>query len=434
MTDADTLIGEAAFTGWEDRQARRHPPDPAGRPARAIRHQVGEQRSRQMSAMPDGAKPTCPIGFDVEMVASGFEQPRVIRTAPNGDLFVADSKANEIHVLRMEDGSAKPVENSVFASGPQPALWHRLLSRSGRTRNGSTSPTPTASSASPTRTATSRRPGKPETIVEHPAHRPPLDPRRRLLARRQQDVRLGRLRLEYRRAGERASRGGIAGIRRDTSARRDVGRGDDRADVLSFDPDGSDKQVFATGLRNCSGMTVQPANGALWCVVNERDELGDNLPSDYATAVEEGEFYGWPWYYIGNHEDPRAPLKGQRPDLADKVTRAGRAVPGPLGAAQHHLLRRRHVPGRVQGRRLRHAARLVEPRQSHRLQGRPPALRRRGQADRRVSGLHDRLRHLRRATCGAARSASPSRRTARSSSPRTARARSGASRYEASPS
>ena len=61
-------------------------------------------------------------------------------------------------------------------------------------------------------------------------------------------------------------------------------------------------------------MTVQPATGQLWCVVNERDELGDNVPFEYATAVKEGAFYGWPWYYIGSNEDPRR--KGQRPDLA----------------------------------------------------------------------------------------------------------------------
>ena len=65
---------------------------------------------------------------------------------------------------------------------------------------------------------------------------------------------------------------------------------------------------------------MQPQTSALWCVVNERDELGDNLPPDYATMVEQGEFFGWPWFYIGNHEDPRTPLKGQRPDLAGKVS------------------------------------------------------------------------------------------------------------------
>ena len=88
--------------------------------------------------------------------------------------------------------------------------------------------------------------------------------------------------------------------------------------MLAFDPDGKNGRIVATGLRNCSGMTVQPATGALWCVVNERDALGDNVPFEYATSVKEGAFYGWPWYYIGNNEDPRH--KGERPDLAGKAT------------------------------------------------------------------------------------------------------------------
>jgi glucose/arabinose dehydrogenase len=92
----------------------------------------------------------------------------------------------------------------------------------------------------------------------------------------------------------------------------------DRADVLAFDPDGGHKRVFATGLRNCSGLTIQPDSGTLWCAVNERDGLGDDLPPDFATRVAEGEFFGWPWFYIGAHEDPRH--KGERPDLAGKVT------------------------------------------------------------------------------------------------------------------
>src|SRR5581483_11527661 len=93
---------------------------------------------------------------------------------------------------------------------------------------------------------------------------------------------------------------------------------ENRADVLAFNPDGSNQHIFATGLRNCAGMTVQPATGALWCVVNERDELGDDVPFEYATAVKGGAFYGWPWYYIGGNEDPRH--AGERPDLKDKVT------------------------------------------------------------------------------------------------------------------
>ena len=88
--------------------------------------------------------------------------------------------------------------------------------------------------------------------------------------------------------------------------------------MLAFDADGGNRRIFATGLRNCTAQAIEPTTGALWCVVNERDGLGDDLPPDYATLVREGAYYGWPWYYIGDHEDPR--LKGQRPDLAGHVT------------------------------------------------------------------------------------------------------------------
>jgi glucose/arabinose dehydrogenase len=92
-----------------------------------------------------------------------------------------------------------------------------------------------------------------------------------------------------------------------------------RATVLAFDPEtGGEPRVFASGIRNCAGMTVQPATGALWCAVNERDGLGDDLVPDYATRVREGHFYGWPWYYLGAHEDPRH--AGERPDLALRIT------------------------------------------------------------------------------------------------------------------
>ena len=88
--------------------------------------------------------------------------------------------------------------------------------------------------------------------------------------------------------------------------------------MLSFTPDGGDQRIFATGLRNCVGLAVQPSNGELWCSTNERDGLGDNLVPDYVTRVREGAFYGWPWYYMGANEDPK--WKGRRPDLAGQVT------------------------------------------------------------------------------------------------------------------
>jgi hypothetical protein len=91
-----------------------------------------------------------------------------------------------------------------------------------------------------------------------------------------------------------------------------------RADVLAADPDGKGLHVFAAGIRNCVGMAVNRTTGALWCSTNERDVLGDDTPADYVTQVKPGAFYGWPWYYIGAHEDPRR--AGERPDLKDKVT------------------------------------------------------------------------------------------------------------------
>ncbi len=93
----------------------------------------------------------------------------------------------------------------------------------------------------------------------------------------------------------------------------------DRAAVLEFDAAAPGAAtIYASGIRNCVSLTVQPANGALWCTTNERDALGDDLVPDYSTRVKRGSFYGWPWYYIGSNEDPR--LKGERPDLAGKVS------------------------------------------------------------------------------------------------------------------
>jgi glucose/arabinose dehydrogenase len=92
-----------------------------------------------------------------------------------------------------------------------------------------------------------------------------------------------------------------------------------RAAVLATDPDGKNERYFATGLRNCAGMAMQPATGKPWCVVNERDALGDNVPFEYATSLGDGAFYGWPWFYNGDHPDPRW-SETPRDDLKGKVT------------------------------------------------------------------------------------------------------------------
>jgi glucose/arabinose dehydrogenase len=91
-----------------------------------------------------------------------------------------------------------------------------------------------------------------------------------------------------------------------------------RASILQFTPQGRFVKIYASGIRNPGGgLAVNPQTGELWCSTNERDGLGDNLPPDYVTHVREDGFYGWPWYYIGNHQDPRH--EGKRPELARQV-------------------------------------------------------------------------------------------------------------------
>jgi glucose/arabinose dehydrogenase len=91
----------------------------------------------------------------------------------------------------------------------------------------------------------------------------------------------------------------------------------DRATVLEFNPDGTDRRIYASGIRNAVGIAIHPQTGELWGSVNERDGLGDDLVPDYITRIKEGGFYGWPWFYIGPNQDPRH--EGKHPELRDKV-------------------------------------------------------------------------------------------------------------------
>jgi glucose/arabinose dehydrogenase len=90
-----------------------------------------------------------------------------------------------------------------------------------------------------------------------------------------------------------------------------------RARIFELTPEGKEERVFATGIRNPVGLAIHPDTGQLWTSVNERDELGDHLVPDYITSVRPGGFYGWPWFYIGGHQDPRH--EGKHPGLRDRV-------------------------------------------------------------------------------------------------------------------
>ena len=245
-----------------------------------------------------------------------FRPDLVIRIAPNGDIFVAETAAGQVSVFRLQAGSDRPTRK-IFASGinepfgiafyppgPEPR-WVYVASPDHVVRYPYKPGDMTAAGAS-------------ETIVKslpaggHSTRDLAFSPDGKTLF-----VSVG--------SGSNVAEdiGNLRGADLATFVEANAlgaawGSEKRRADVIAFDPEGGNSRIFATGLRNCSGLTVQPATGALWCAVNERDLLGDDLPPDYATHVEQGAFFGWPWYYIGGHADPR--LTGARPDLAGKVT------------------------------------------------------------------------------------------------------------------
>ncbi|WP_217576903.1 sorbosone dehydrogenase family protein [Mesorhizobium sp. GbtcB19] len=316
QADQPLLSGEKAFGDWKaDRPGVRRLLKPEDQQKPYVTESAANGGG--LADRPEGAKPQLPPGFSAELVASGIDNPRVVRVAPNGDLFVADSQANQVRVYRLADGSARPAETTVFAKGltrpygiafyppgdkPQ---WVYVANSNSVVRF-------------PYRDGDLEASGKPETIVakipanHHWTRDIAFSPDGKTLY-----LSVGSGSNTAEDMGGKP-KGGVEDWAKSQPLGAAWGSEEGRADVLAFDPEGKNRRTVATGLRNCSGMTVQPATGALWCVVNERDELGDNVPFEYATAVKEGAFYGWPWYYIGDNEDPRH--KGARPDLAGKVT------------------------------------------------------------------------------------------------------------------
>ena len=319
MSEQNVLKGREAFGGWhKDRPGVR-------RLLRLLKPEdqppIGKSTSKWAESVKRSkrAKPIAPKGFAVDLVASGLAGPCVIRVAPNGDLFVADSEANTIRVYRVPSGSARPVKSETYASGlnkpfgiafyplgPNPE-WVYVANTDGVIRF-------------PYKNGDLKASGKPEEIVEkipstHHWTRDlgfSPDGKRMFLSvgsgsNVAQDM-----------FPEPQIEGGLKAWKKTKPLGAAWDTEERRADVLSFTPEGKDEKIFATGLRNCAGLTVQPATGELWCAVNERDEIGDDVPLEYATHIKEGAFYGWPWFYSGGNEDPHH--KGERPDLKDKVT------------------------------------------------------------------------------------------------------------------
>jgi glucose/arabinose dehydrogenase len=271
----------------------------------------------KVAARPDGAMPAVPKGFKVSTFAGDTGKARLALRAPNGDIILAETGKGQLSILRSKDGD-KAEAPSVFASGlSRPyglALWP-----SGANPKYLYVANVNSVVRFPYANGDLKAKGEPETIVEKLSDTTGGHTTRTLAFSKDDKT----LFVSVGSATNIASGIGNQPPQPLAQWEKQHGLGGawaeeaDRATVLAFDPDGKNRRNFANGLRNCVGMLVHPQTGDLFCSVNERDELGDNLPPDYVTRVKQGGFYGWPWYYLGDHEDPR--LKGIRPDLKGKA-------------------------------------------------------------------------------------------------------------------
>lgn len=252
----------------------------------------------RMAPRPENVWPRTLPNFKVELYADGLNEPRYITTAPNGDFFVAESDPGIIKVFRGITADGKAGQQETFTSGlkmpygitfyppgPEPK-WVYIGETNQIVRF-------------PYKNGDLKATGPAEHIADLPGFRNHWTRS-----------------IVFSPDGSKmfVSVGSASNV--DDPDTHPAER--DRADVLEFKPDGSDMKIFAYGIRNCgAGLQRDPKTGELWCSVNERDDLGDNLVPDYITHVQEGGFYGWPWWYMGGHQDPRH--AGTHPELKDKV-------------------------------------------------------------------------------------------------------------------
>jgi glucose/arabinose dehydrogenase len=267
---------------------------------------------------PSGAVPQAPAGVTVSLFTDKLEEPRLIRVAPNGDIFVAESTAGRIRVLRAGGDGGTPTEVATFADGldaPFGIAFYPPGPDPQFVYVGDTD----AVLRFPYRNGDMKARGAPEALVHdrwssggHWTRDVAFSPDGKHLF-----VSVG--------SGSNVADGmadksppEIATFEATHALGAAWDNEENRADVLEFDPQGKGPHIYATGIRNCVTLPIDPATGTIYCVTNERDGLGDNLPPDYVTSVRPGAFYGWPWYYIGDRPDPRH--AGARPDLAGKIT------------------------------------------------------------------------------------------------------------------
>ena len=257
-------------------------PEPAQRPADAI--------------------PKSLPGFTVNLFASGLDEPRELRAAPNGDVFLAESSKGEIEVFRGMTKDGKPEQTSTFATGlyrPFGIAFYPPGPNPEWVYIGDTD----SVKRFPYHNGDLKAHGPAQTIVAE------IFPgARHAHGHWTRDV-------VFSPDGKKmlVSVGSASNVDDPDTHKTEF----HRADILEYNPDGSGLRVFASGIRNPVGLALDPQTHELWTAVNERDALGNNLVPDYATHVQDGGFYGWPWYYMGKNHDPRLP--NSHPDLLSRL-------------------------------------------------------------------------------------------------------------------
>ncbi|HEV3140201.1 MAG TPA: sorbosone dehydrogenase family protein [Vicinamibacterales bacterium] len=253
--------------------------------------------SARIVPRPADAWPKAPAGFKVDLFADGLAGARTLRLAPNGDLFLAETRGGNIKIFRGRTADGKPEQVSVFASGlRQP--YGIALAPPGPNPQWLYVGNTNAIVRFPYKNGDVKASAGPSVIVPD---LPTGGHSTRDIAFSQDGKRLW------------VAVGSQSNVDDPDENKAEF----HRANILEFTPEGQFVKVYASGIRNPAGIGVNPTTGELWCSTNERDALGDNLVPDYITHVKEGGFYGWPWYYMGDHQDPRH--AGKHPELKGRI-------------------------------------------------------------------------------------------------------------------
>jgi glucose/arabinose dehydrogenase len=269
-------------------------------------------------AWPEGKTPTAPAGFVVTKFAEGMKSPRNIVIAPNGDVIVVLSNSQRTKVEQAANEASGKAKSEVQGKSVNTVMLFRDADKDGKPEvvstflTGLNQPYGAAFIGNafyvantdgvwmyPYTTGDTEIKGAGKKILELPAGGYNNHWTRNLIVKPDQTkiyVTVG--------SGSNVAERGLPNEIR-------------RANILEFNPDGTGEKIYGSGLRNPVGMAWAPGTNALWTAVNERDGLGDDLVPDYITSVKEGAFYGWPFSYFGQNEDPR--LKGQAPELVAKA-------------------------------------------------------------------------------------------------------------------